>query len=117
MTVCLNLQDSVAVALMDLAHGDLIDPGGMISNANVPAGHKIAICEIKAHDPVRKYGQIIGFASNDIQPGDHVHTHNLEMGEIIFRQILEIASGKQTRSELLGFGDNEFVPWQMGPVM
>ncbi len=82
-TVCLNVQDNVAVALTNLAHGDIIDPGGMISNANVPAGHKIAICEIKAHDPVRKYGQIIGFASNDIQPGDHVHTHNLEMGDFI----------------------------------
>ena len=40
-----------------------------------------------------------------------------EMGEAIFRLILETASGKQTRSELLGFGDNEFVPWQIGPVM
>jgi len=40
-----------------------------------------------------------------------------EMGEGIFRLILETASGKQTRSELLGFGDNEFVPWQIGPVM
>jgi len=116
-TVCLNVQDNVAVALTNLAHGGIIDPGGMISNANVPAGHKIAICEIKANDPVRKYGQIIGFASNDIQPGDHVHTHNLEMGEAIFRLILETASGKQTRSELLGFGDSEFVPWQIGPVM
>ena len=82
-TVCLNVQDNVAVALTNLSHGDLIDPGGIISNANVPTGHKIAICEIKAHDPVRKYGQIIGFASNDIQPGDHVHTHNLEMGDFI----------------------------------
>ena len=40
-----------------------------------------------------------------------------EMGETIFRRILETASGKQTRSECLGFGDNEFVPWQIGPVM
>jgi len=39
------------------------------------------------------------------------------MGETIFRLILETASGEQTRSELLGFGDNEFVPWQIGPVM
>lgn len=83
MTVCLNIQDNVAVALTNLAHGDVIYPGGMVSNANVPAGHKIAICEIKAHDPVRKYGQIIGFASNDIKPGDHVHTHNMEMGDFI----------------------------------
>ncbi|MBL7174128.1 MAG: UxaA family hydrolase, partial [Desulfobacteraceae bacterium] len=40
-----------------------------------------------------------------------------EMGEEIFRLILETASGQRTRSELLGFGDNEFVPWQIGPVM
>ncbi|MCG2775956.1 MAG: UxaA family hydrolase, partial [Desulfobacterales bacterium] len=40
-----------------------------------------------------------------------------EMGKAIFRLILETASGKQTRSEFLGFGDNEFVPWQIGPVM
>ncbi|TET82135.1 MAG: altronate dehydratase, partial [Desulfobacteraceae bacterium] len=40
-----------------------------------------------------------------------------EMGEEIFRLILETASGKKTKSELFGFGDNEFVPWQIGPVM
>jgi len=40
-----------------------------------------------------------------------------EMGEDIFRLILETASGKKTRSEILGFGDNEFVPWNIGPVM
>jgi len=40
-----------------------------------------------------------------------------KMGENIFRLILETASGKATRSERLGFGDNEFVPWQFSPVM
>ncbi len=40
-----------------------------------------------------------------------------EMGEEIFHLILDTASGKPTRSELLGFGDNEFVPWQFGAVM
>jgi altronate hydrolase len=40
-----------------------------------------------------------------------------EMGEAIFNLVTETASGKKTKSELLGFGDNEFVPWQMGPVM
>ena len=39
------------------------------------------------------------------------------MGEEIFQLILETASGKKTKSELFGFGDNEFVPWQIGPVM
>ncbi|MFQ5774830.1 MAG: UxaA family hydrolase [Kiloniellaceae bacterium] len=40
-----------------------------------------------------------------------------EMGEAIFRRILEVASGSRTKSELLGFGDDEFVPWQIGAVM
>jgi len=40
-----------------------------------------------------------------------------EMGEHIFRSILETASGKKTKSELHGIGDNEFVPWQIGAVM
>jgi len=40
-----------------------------------------------------------------------------EMGERIFRLILETASGKKTKSEELGFGDEEFVPWQIGAVM
>ncbi len=40
-----------------------------------------------------------------------------EMGERIFHFILETASGKKTKSELLGLGDNEFTPWQIGSVM
>ena len=40
-----------------------------------------------------------------------------EMGEEIFRAILEVASGKRVKSEVLGFGDNEFVPWHIGAVM
>ncbi|RVU37811.1 altronate dehydratase [Hwanghaeella grinnelliae] len=40
-----------------------------------------------------------------------------EMGEQIFNRILEVASGSQTKSESLGFGDDEFIPWQIGAVM
>jgi len=40
-----------------------------------------------------------------------------EMGERIFRMILESASGKHTKSERLGLGDLEFTPWQIGAVM
>src|SRR5262249_44898027 len=44
---------------------------------NIPAGHKIALKEIADGEPVKKYGQIIGFAQGRILPGEHVHTHNL----------------------------------------
>lgn len=40
-----------------------------------------------------------------------------ETGRIIFQMILDTASGKKTKSELLGFGDNEFVPWHMGAIL
>jgi len=40
-----------------------------------------------------------------------------ELGERIFRKILEVASGGRSKSEELGFGDNEFVPWRLGAVM
>ena len=37
-------------------------------------------------------------------------------GERIFQLMLEVASGKATKSELHGYGQNEFVPWQLGTV-
>lgn len=37
-----------------------------------------------------------------------------EMGQLIFERILAVASGERTKSELLGLGDHEFVPWQIG---
>ena len=37
-----------------------------------------------------------------------------EMGERIFRLMLDCASGKKSKSELHGYGQNEFVPWQLG---
>jgi altronate hydrolase len=40
-----------------------------------------------------------------------------ELGERIFERILEVASGSPSKSEALGFGDEEFVPWQIGAVM
>lgn len=36
------------------------------------------------------------------------------MGEIIFQRILQVASGEQSKSEQLGVGENEFVPWPIG---
>jgi altronate hydrolase len=39
------------------------------------------------------------------------------LGEQIFNRVLEVASGDPTKSEQLGFGDDEFVPWQIGAVM
>ncbi len=40
-----------------------------------------------------------------------------QMGERIFQLMLQTASGRRTRSETHGYGQNEFVPWQLGAVM
>ena len=40
-----------------------------------------------------------------------------EKGQEIFELILRVASGEQSKSEQLGYGDNEFVPWQIGATM
>ena len=43
----------------------------------IPRNHKIATTAIKSGDAIRKYAQIIGYASEDIAPGAHLHTHNV----------------------------------------
>jgi altronate hydrolase len=40
-----------------------------------------------------------------------------DTGERLFRLILRTASGERTRSEVFGYGQSEFVPWQLGAVM
>jgi altronate dehydratase small subunit len=45
---------------------------------DVPANHKFAFTDIKAGDPIVKYGLVIGTASVDIAIGAHVHVHNIE---------------------------------------
>ena len=55
----------------------------------------------------------------DINCGDIVSEGvSLEdKGREIFEVFIRIASGEQTKSEDLGFGGVEFVPWQIGAVM
>ena len=75
----LNELDNVGVALVDLASGDPIGSDNLTARVPIPAGHKVAIRSINTQDPVLKFGQVIGFAASPIEPGDHVHTHNLEI--------------------------------------
>lgn len=48
------------------------------ARADIPYGHKLAICDIAEGEQVVKYGLSIGTASKNIKTGDHVHTHNVE---------------------------------------
>ena len=80
LTIRLNPADNVVVARADLLPGAAVPGEGVTARAHVPAGHKIATAGVPVGAPVRKYNQIIGFATAAIAPGDHVHTHNLAMG-------------------------------------
>ena len=74
--VRLHPTDNVLVATADLPAGST--PAGVPLPGPVPRGHKLALDAIPTGQPIRKYDQIIGFATTDIAAGDHVHTHNTE---------------------------------------
>ena len=73
--VVLNAADNIAVAARDLQAGE--DVQGMRAVGRIPKGHKIALVDIAAGQPVEKYGQFIGEATADISGGAHVHVHNV----------------------------------------
>ena len=79
-TITLNAADGVVIARTAIEPGTAV-AGGVAASERIPAGHKVAI---RGHAPgqvVLKYGQIIGFATQPIAPGQHIHTHNLAMGD------------------------------------
>src|SRR4051794_38475343 len=76
----LHPDDNVVIARAPLLPGALLGDN-IAATQRIPAGHKAAVRAIAEHEPVRRYGQIIGFASTVITPGQHVHVHNCEMGD------------------------------------
>ena len=81
LTIRLHPEDDVVIARVEIPAGTLIAKENVRSIAMIPAGHKIAVRAILKGKPAHRYHQIIGFATRDIQPGDHVHVHNLAMGD------------------------------------
>ena len=77
--VLLRGDDNVAVAARPIPKGFALDLADVTVEVREPIdlGHKVSLGAIAQGEPVRKYGQIIGFASSDIAAGAHVHVHNL----------------------------------------
>ncbi|WP_240643820.1 UxaA family hydrolase [Antribacter gilvus] len=76
--------DDVAVATHDLSSGEEAGAPGrdpVVVRDAVPRGHKVALRALPAGTEVRKYGQVIGVATQDVAPGEHVHSHNLGFEE------------------------------------
>ena len=74
--VRLDPSDNVVTATRALAANAEVE--GIATTVLVPSGHKVATMAIAQGEAVRKYAQVIGYASQGIAAGDHVHTHNTE---------------------------------------
>jgi altronate hydrolase len=70
-------RDNVVIARAQLLGGTLLPGEGVSVSGLVPPGHKVATRPIAAGEPVRRYDQVIGHATQPIAPGQHVHVHNL----------------------------------------
>ncbi len=75
----LHTADDVVIARTQLISGTKIED--FTTKGLIPPGHKVATKALNTGDAVRRYNQIIGFASKPIAAGEHVHTHNLDMGD------------------------------------
>ncbi len=82
----LSSRDNIAVARVPLAAGQQVRVNGceITLRSAVPMGHKLAIHGIDAGGNILRYGQIMGTARVRIEPGDHVHVHNVAFQELRF---------------------------------
>src|SRR5689334_11714878 len=75
----LHPTDNSVVSLRPVSAGTTLAKEKVMTRVAIPAGHKLATRAIAKGEPILRYGQIVGFATSDIAPGDHVHTQNVEM--------------------------------------
>ncbi|MDB5912029.1 MAG: Altronate dehydratase, partial [Ramlibacter sp.] len=74
----LHPRDDVLIARTQLVGGTVVE--NVAVRGLIPPGHKVAVRDIAPGEPVRRYNQIIGFATRPIAAGEHVHTQNLDVG-------------------------------------
>ena len=94
-TLRLNARDNIIVAVDSVSRAS--PSQGVAATARIMRGHKMAAEPIAKGQPVLKFGQIIGFATEDIAPGSHVHTHNCSFAE--FER--DYAFAQDAREEIL----------------
>ncbi len=82
--VMLTEADNVATALRELVQDEAARVGvgertfRVRVRQAIAFGHKLAVTDIRAGDEIRKYGEVIGRATQDIPAGTHAHVHNVE---------------------------------------
>src|SRR5438132_1371589 len=83
----LHASDNIAVARVPLTPGQKLKIDGTIEilvRDSIPAGHKLALKRINPGENLIRYGQVMGTAKVVIEPGNHVHVHNVGFGELSF---------------------------------
>jgi len=80
-TIRLHPDDDVVIARAEIPTGTLLTREKVHALVTIPAGHKLSVRDVAQGEPLRRYNQIIGFATRPIKAGEHVHVHNLAMGE------------------------------------
>ncbi len=74
-------RDNVAVAVRPIRAGEQARAKGITPFSaleEIPASHKIALQDIRAHEEIIKYGEVVAVTTREIKKGAWVHTHNLE---------------------------------------
>ena len=95
--IVLNKNDNVGVSQFIIPEKTKIEGHEISTIDPIPFGHKVCLKTIKKGDPIIKYDQIIGFALDDIKPGQHVHSHNLEFRE--FKRDFKVTNKKHVIDE------------------
>ena len=82
----LHTNDNVAIARVPLPEGQAVQVGGIavVCKTAVPMGPKVCLKPIAAGEMIVRYGQAIGRARKSIEPGEHVHVHNVAFEELHF---------------------------------
>ena len=82
--IVIKSQENVATAIRDIPAGKKAEVGvgeesvSVTVSKDISFGHKLSLRHIRNGEEIIKYGTVIGRATQDIQPGEHVHVHNVE---------------------------------------
>ena len=84
----MSAEDNCATSLADIPKDEIIKihEENIKINHDIPMGHKFALNNINKGELIKKYGQIIGVATEKIKGGDWIHTHNIKshyLGRIV----------------------------------
>ena len=105
----LNPNDNVAIAKEDIAPGTSVpmpDGNALTIRESIPAGHKFALRAVEAGAAVLRYGYPIGIATQAIEPGAWVHSHNLSVGDIPIEstyRVVAVPPKRPSRQSFMGY--------------